>query len=138
MDSESGPDATVVTVREPMPTPRTATLPDETALHDRLLALVARFDQRTVLVVGDLIADDRHKAPDLEMLDSDSLKHVFKMLGTMDEREATILRMRFGLDDSEPRTLKEIGEALGLTRERVRQIESEALGRIAASLEGRN
>lgn len=95
-------------------------------------------DDEAGLSIGDLIADERNKAPDLEMLDSDSLKHVFKMLGTMDEREATILRMRFGLDDSEPRTLKEIGEALGLTRERVRQIESEALGRIAASLEGRN
>jgi RNA polymerase primary sigma factor len=95
-------------------------------------------DDEAGLSISDLIADDRNKAPDLEMLDSDSLKHVFRMLGTMDEREATILRMRFGLDDSEPRTLKEIGETLGLTRERVRQIESEALGRIAASIEGRN
>ena len=95
-------------------------------------------DDDAGLSISDLIADDRNKAPDLEMLDSDSLKHVFRMLGTMDEREATILRMRFGLDDSEPRTLKEIGETLGLTRERVRQIESEALGRIAASIEGRN
>lgn len=58
MDSESGPDVTVVTVREPMPTLRTTALPDETALHDRLLALVAGFDQRTLLVVGDLIADE--------------------------------------------------------------------------------
>jgi RNA polymerase primary sigma factor len=95
-------------------------------------------DDEAGLSISDLIADDRNKAPDLEMLDNDSLKHVFRMLGTMDEREATILRMRFGLDDSEPRTLKEIGETLGLTRERVRQIESEALGRIAASIEGRN
>jgi RNA polymerase primary sigma factor len=54
----------------------------------------------------------------------------------MDTREATILKMRFGLDDNTPRTLKEIGEILGLTRERVRQIETEALAKLAAGLQG--
>ena len=86
--------------------------------------------------LGEMVADQRQKGPEAEMVETDNLTHVYKMLETMDPREATILRMRFGLDDSEPKTLKEIGEALGLTRERVRQIENEALNRLAKGLTG--
>jgi RNA polymerase primary sigma factor len=84
--------------------------------------------------LGEMVADEKAKEPGQEMLDGDNLKHVLRMLETMDAREATILRMRFGLDDAEPRTLKEIGESLGLTRERVRQIENEALNKLAEGL----
>ncbi len=86
--------------------------------------------------LGEMVADQRQKGPEEEMLDTDNLTHVYKMLETMDPREAAILRMRFGLDDSEPKTLKEIGESMGLTRERVRQIENEALNRLAKGLMG--
>ena len=86
--------------------------------------------------LGEMIADDRIRGPEAELIETDNIQHVYEMLDTMEPREATILRMRFGLDDSEPKTLKEIGETLGLTRERVRQIENEALNRLARGLMG--
>ncbi len=86
--------------------------------------------------LGEIVPDERSKGPEDELLETDNLKHVYRMLDEMGERESTILRMRFGLDDGEPRTLKEIGESLGLTRERVRQIEGEALGRLNQGLVG--
>jgi RNA polymerase primary sigma factor len=86
--------------------------------------------------LGEMLTDERTRTPDAEMVMADDLVQVLHLLDRMDKREATILRMRFGLDAEEPKTLKEIGEALGLTRERVRQIESEALAKLAESLNG--
>ncbi len=84
--------------------------------------------------LGEMIMDDRVRNPEDELVEHDNLTHVLRQLETMDQREATVLRMRFGLEDNEPRTLKEIGETLGLTRERVRQIETEALAKLSESL----
>ena len=84
--------------------------------------------------LGEMVMDERLKSPDEELLDHDVLKTALELISTLDPREATILRMRFGLDNTTPHTLKEIGQELGLTRERVRQIETEALQRLHQAL----
>ncbi|NLE37030.1 MAG: RNA polymerase sigma factor RpoD/SigA [Pirellulaceae bacterium] len=86
--------------------------------------------------LGEMVMDERARTPEDELVEHDNLTHVMRQLNIMDQREATVLRMRFGLDDNEPRTLKEIGQTLGLTRERVRQIETEALAKLNESLNG--
>lgn len=85
--------------------------------------------------LGDMVMDERMKTPEDELVETDVLAHVRRMMRSMDAREATVLRMRFGLDEMEPHTLKEIGEQLSLTRERVRQIETEALKKLADGLD---
>jgi RNA polymerase primary sigma factor len=85
--------------------------------------------------LDEMLMDANTKTPDTELVEADDLHHVLELLDKMDKREATVLRMRFGLDDEEPKTLKEIGECLGLTRERVRQIESEALNKLSESMQ---
>jgi RNA polymerase primary sigma factor len=85
--------------------------------------------------LGETLRDGNTRTPDAEMVEADDLRQVQNLLGKLDEREAMVLRLRFGLDDEEPMTLKEIGERLGLTRERVRQIEKVALGNLREQLE---
>jgi RNA polymerase primary sigma factor len=81
------------------------------------------------------LRDGNTATPDAEMVMADNLRQVQDLLSKLDERAAMVLRLRFGLDDEEPMTLLEIGERFGLTRERVRQIEKNALGILREQVE---
>jgi RNA polymerase primary sigma factor len=77
-----------------------------------------------------IVADYRMDAPDDQSLREEELGILRRLMETIDDREAEILRLRFGLDGSEPLTLKEIAAEVGISRERVRQIIEESLERL--------
>jgi RNA polymerase primary sigma factor len=84
--------------------------------------------------MSEVIADDALPTPDEGAFQVEELRTLHKLLEAIDEREAMILRLRFGLDGREPMTLKQISDEVGLSRERVRQVVDEALTRLNAQL----
>lgn len=84
--------------------------------------------------LGELIADTRHEAPENALFRSDELQTLRRLLDSIDQREAQILRLRFGLEGEQPLTLKQIAEVVGISRERVRQIVDEALTKLNAQI----
>ncbi len=83
-----------------------------------------------LMQMSDLIADQKVGTPEERTLRGEELAILRRLMETIDEREAQILRLRFGLDGQEPLTLKEIASAVGISRERVRQIVEESLQRL--------
>jgi len=83
---------------------------------------------------SDLFEDHRCEPPDETIAQSEEFQTIIKLLDSIDERDARVLKLRFGLEGQEPLTLKQIGKEVGLTRERVRQIEVEALRKLEAQL----
>ena len=82
----------------------------------------------------DMIPDRAASMPDKILADSESIARLAKLMQTLDEREINILNMRFGLNGSNASTLDEVSRKIGRTRERVRQIQNEALSKLRICL----
>jgi len=80
-----------------------------------------------LMSMSEILADPRVGTPEERTFANEELRLLRELLESIDEREAQILRMRFGLDGCEPLTLKQISEEVGISRERVRQVIDEAL-----------
>ena len=79
---------------------------------------------------GDFIADRTAVSPFDAVAESMVTGEIERSLSVLDERERRVIRLRFGLDRGEPRTLEEVGEHFDLTRERIRQIENRAMAKL--------
>lgn len=82
----------------------------------------------------DIIADRNAQTPDRILGDSELMLRLSELVEQLDDREKEILRMRFGLDGQTAMTLEEVSTAIGRTRERVRQIQNQALAKLKESL----
>lgn len=83
-------------------------------------------------VFTEALEDTRTRSPEDEILSAMELGRMKELLEMLDSRESRILKLRFGLGSGEPMTLKAIGKRFGLTRERVRQMEQQALDKLCA------
>jgi RNA polymerase primary sigma factor len=105
---------------------------DLEVLGERNLSLSekARDDD---LEVEDRISDVASPSVEYQIIKASVQQQIRETLGELDEKEALVIKLRFGLDDDRPRTLQEIGSQLKLTRERIRQIEQKAMRKLSRS-----
>jgi RNA polymerase sigma factor (sigma-70 family) len=78
----------------------------------------------------DFVEDDTTPDPFLQAAESLRRVHIDRALEILNEEESRVVRLRYGLDGGEPRTLSDVGKAFNLTRERIRQIEGRALAKL--------
>ena len=101
-------------------------------LQEKNLSLSDRFYDED-LEVEERVKDDLSPSVEYQIIKSSIQQQIREFLAELDEKEALVLKLRFGLDDDRPRTLQEIGDSLKLTRERIRQIEQKAMRKLARS-----
>ncbi|MDZ7379026.1 MAG: sigma-70 family RNA polymerase sigma factor [candidate division KSB1 bacterium] len=127
---------TVELGRKPLP----EEIAQDTGLHVEKVKNTLKVAKRTVSLenhvgegdteLGALIEDKKSTSPLEAVINRDLREKIHKMLNTLSPKEERILRMRFGLGDETPHTLEEVGQIFGVSRERIRQIEAQALRKL--------
>ncbi|MCM8535794.1 MAG: RNA polymerase sigma factor RpoD/SigA [Lentisphaeraceae bacterium] len=100
-------------------------------VNTSLISMDADLQEGEGGTVGDLLTDVKASSPE-EILEKDDVVSLIKSIveQQLNEREQTIIRMRYGFDDGKPKTLEQVSEIIGRTRERVRQIQHQALKKL--------
>jgi RNA polymerase nonessential primary-like sigma factor len=97
------------------------------SLNERMTSLDAPLDIDPMLSVGESIADENSVPPDIRLENIEIEQHVHEWLDQLNERQRSVIEHRYGLNGLEIHTLEQLAQSLDLTRERVRQIQIEAL-----------
>jgi len=101
-------------------------------LEGKEISLSDRFNEEDMRM-EEKISDEISPSVEYQIIKNSIQHQIRDLLRELDEKEALVLKLRFGLDDDQPRTLQEIGDRLGLTRERIRQIEQKARRKLSRS-----
>lgn len=107
------------------------------ASGQRILSLDATFDDNDENSLMEIMADSRQEPPDALLMRNSLEEEIEMALGTLEKREAEVVRLYFGLGGVNEMTLEEIGVKFGLTRERVRQIKEKALRKLRHPTRGK-
>ena len=125
LGQERGSDPDIQEIIEELNVPVEEVL--ETMLSARTVrSLDEMFEEDNERSLLDILVDEQQEAPDIDVLNQELREQIHAALQYLDERERYIIRLYFGLDGNEARTLEQIGNLMGLTRERVRQLKERA------------
>jgi RNA polymerase sigma factor (sigma-70 family) len=104
------------------------------AARSGVLSLDAPVSNEGPVALGDLLGDPEALAPDEQTASEEERAIARSALESLSTRERQVLELRYGMSDTEPRTLRDVGRELGLTRERIRQIEKQAVAKLRRRL----
>jgi len=107
-------------------------LEDLLILEEEKISLSDRYYDNEI-EFGDKIKDNISPSVEYKIIKNSIQEQIRQMLEELNEKDAFVLKLRFGLDDNQPKTLQEIGDILKLSRERIRQIEQKAMRKLARS-----
>jgi RNA polymerase nonessential primary-like sigma factor len=107
------------------------------ALSEHTASLDAPLEIDPTLSIGESLADDQADPPDVHIHDAEVEALIQEWIGMLNEKQRLVIRHRYGLDECEVMTLEELAARLCLTRERVRQIQLEALGQLRRTVKRR-
>jgi RNA polymerase nonessential primary-like sigma factor len=129
MEAKSGGDSSLERIAQQLGRPL-ADIQAVLALGEHTASLDAPLDIDPSLSIGESLADDQLESPDVQIHEAEVEALVREWIDMLTDKQRLVIRNRYGLDDCEVRTLEELATELGLTRERVRQIQLEALGQL--------